>query len=366
MVRDLELGFETGPIRPPSEAGSYLVRITRGCPWNRCGFCVTYRKEDFSVRPVEEVLGDIDRMAAIRDSLLLPGGGIARPRDAFGYVVANALANGGRTAFLQDADSLSIKPDAMRAILNHFKKRFPEVERVTTYARSHTLALKKLDDLKSFRDAGLTRVHVGMETAHDPLLKIISKGVTFEQHVAAGQKAIEAGFELSEYVMPGLGGVEMSEGHADDTARALTLIDPHFIRLRSLCLHPKMTLSKAFGEGGLTRQTEVEVVAEIRRFVGGLDVTRSVLASDHILNLLGELNGILPGDKDRLLSICDEFLRLPKREQLLFQAGRRAGRLERVSDLANPALRAQAEAILAEIGEDNLEEAVRAATARFI
>lgn len=361
-----DFSYETGPIRPPSEAGSYLVRLTRGCPWNRCGFCVTYRKEPFAVRPVEDITRDIDRMAALRDSLLLEGGGVRRPSDRYEWMVANALASGGRTAFLQDADSLSIKPDAVRAVLNHLKKIFPEIERVTTYARSHTLALKKPEDLKSFREAGLTRVHVGMETAHDPLLKIIAKGVSFDQHVEAGRKAVEAGFELSEYVMPGLGGVELSAGHAADTARALSLIDPHFIRLRTLCLHPKMALAKEFGEGGLTRLEEAGVVAEIRDFIAGLNVTRSTLASDHILNLLGELNGALPKDKENLLAVCDRFLALSGREKMLFQAGRRAGRLERLGDLANPSLRAQAEAILEEIGEENIEEAVRQATARFI
>lgn len=358
-----ETGWETGPIRPPSEAGSYLVRLTRGCPWNRCGFCVTYKGEPFSVRTADEVMGDIDRMAATRDALLSPGAASLRGE---GYMVANALAHGGRTAFLQDADSLSMKPEAVLQILKHLKLRFPEVERVTTYARSHTLALRKLPVLKAFREAGLTRIHVGLETAHDPLLKLIAKGVTFDQHVTAGQKAVEAGFELSEYVMPGLGGVEMSAGHAADTARALSLIDPHFIRLRTLCLHPKMELAKQFGPGGLTRADEPLVVAEIRDFVAALSVTRSYLASDHMLNLLAELNGQLPGDKERLLAICERFLALPRREQLVFQAGRRTGRMESLDDLSVPSLHAQGEAVVRQVGEENMEEALRQATARFI
>jgi len=37
-------GFEQGPIRPPSEANSLLIRITRNCPWNRCTHETVYMK----------------------------------------------------------------------------------------------------------------------------------------------------------------------------------------------------------------------------------------------------------------------------------------------------------------------------------
>lgn len=359
--------FETGPIRPPSEAGSYLVRLTRGCPWNRCGFCVTYRKHKFEIRDVETVLEEIDAMALIRDELTAGGGMLKRrPADRYEWVVANALTSGGRTVFLQDADSLAMKPENVRRVLARIRDRFPEVTRVTTYARSRTLASRSLDDLKSFRELGLTRIHVGMETAHDPLLELIHKGVTWEVHVKGGKNAVAAGMEVSEYVMPGLGGREMSEGHARDTASALSEIDPHFIRLRTLCLHPKMELSRHFGPSGLTRMTDFEIVEEIGRFISALNVTRATLTSDHILNLLGELNGSLSTGKEALLAVIERFFSLPLEEKLLFQAGRRAGRLEAIDDLKDPTLRAQAVAILEEIGAENLEESVRSATARFI
>lgn len=358
--------YETGPIRPPSEAGSYLIRITRGCPWNRCGFCVTYKKSKFEIRPVEDVMSDIDAMARVRD-LLLAGKRTGGPDDESAwYGVANALSGGGRTAFLQDADSLAAKPGDIRKILAHLKERFPEINRVTTYARSRTLASRTLDDLVSYRELGLTRIHVGMETAHDPLLEKIKKGVTFETHVKGGQNAVAAGMELSEYVMPGLGGKELTHGHAEDTARALNIIKPHFIRLRTLCLHPKMELSAHFGEGGLTRMTDEETVREIREFVNALDLERTTLASDHMLNLLQELEGILPEDKNLLLGIIDRFLSLPERERKLYIVGRRTGLMAALDDLGHPGRRRRAEEILNEIGEENADEYARRATARFM
>ncbi|MBA4423736.1 MAG: radical SAM protein [Syntrophus sp. (in: bacteria)] len=372
--------IEAGPIRPPSEAGSYLLRLTRNCPWNRCSFCRTYKNEKFSLREPEEIERDIDAMAKIRARLLasgtIPDWRELRLRDDVSsqeeWMVLNALAAGGHTAFLQDADSLVMKPDNLRRILAHFKKRFPEVIRITTYARSRTLARLSPEDLRTYRELGLTRVHIGMETGHDPLLELIKKGATAEFHIRGGRNAVDAGLEVSEYVMPGLGGREMSEGHVLDTARVLNTVAPHFIRLRTLSLGPSLPLWETFNgpDARLAPLTEVQVVGEIRRLIEALEGIRSRLVSDHIMNLLGDLEGQLPGEKQRLLDMCDAFLELPPEEQRLFQAGRRAGLLTGVQDLEDLGARARSESVLAKLvrayGPGRLEEGIQELKARFV
>jgi hypothetical protein len=372
--------FETGPIRPPSEAGSYLLRLTRNCPWNRCAFCRTYKHEKFALRDPEEIEADIDAMARIRDRLVATGvrvdrrglllrGGASNQEE---WMVLNALASGGRTAFLQDADSLVMKPDQVRRVLRHFKKRFPEVERITTYARSHTVARRSVEDLQSFKQYGLTRIHIGMETGHDPLLKLVSKGATAEIHIKAGCNAVAAGLEVSQYLMPGLGGREMSEGHALDSARVVNAVDPHFVRLRTLSLGPRLPLWEMFhgSEATLTPLTDAEIVAEIRRFIEALEGIRSRVVSDHIMNLLGDLEGQLPEEKQDLLAACDAFLALGPGDVRLYQAGRRAGLLNGVGDLANSELRARSESVLdqliREYGPAGVEEGIRELMTRFV
>lgn len=358
--------FETGPIRPPSEAGSYLIRLTRGCPWNKCGFCRTYRRHRFAIRDAAEVEADIDAMARIRDELRSgqPVG------DECGWMVANALRGGGTTAFLQDGDSLAMKPDAVRRILGHLKKRFPEITRITSYARSRTLSSRSVADLVSFHELGLTRIHIGMESGHDPLLEVVNKGATAEIHIRAGRRVVEAGIELSEYIMPGLGGREFSQGHALDSARTLNAIGPDFIRLRTVCLGPKLPLWEEFSKGRLTRLTDLEIVKEIRDFIAALDLRGTQLVSDHILNLLGELHGRFPADKDTLLAIIDHFLALPQQDQELFQVARRAGLLEKLADLDHPRIQKGASQLLEEIyrhyGRDGVEEAAREMMGRYI
>ncbi|MCK5151421.1 MAG: radical SAM protein, partial [Candidatus Thorarchaeota archaeon] len=59
-IMEFYYGCEVGPIRPPSEAHSLLIRVTRNCHWNRCTFCPVYKQLEFSRRPIEHVKTDID------------------------------------------------------------------------------------------------------------------------------------------------------------------------------------------------------------------------------------------------------------------------------------------------------------------
>ncbi len=72
--------FEQGPIRPPSEASSLLVRVVRNCGWNRCRFCPVYKGCRFSLRPPDEVLADVDAMRAAADALAPAAAGRAALR----------------------------------------------------------------------------------------------------------------------------------------------------------------------------------------------------------------------------------------------------------------------------------------------
>ena len=245
--------FEVGVYRPPSEGGSasLLLRITRNCPWNRCEFCAMYKSEKFELRTPAEVKGDIDQIADICNNLkdisgkLGDGGSITReaaielldstPELNYnqGFVmVFNWLQSGAKTAFLQDANSLIMKTDQLVDILQHLRKTFPTLSRVTSYARSKTMAQKKLDELKAIRTAGLDGCISGWKPEMTNCLKMINKGVDSQGHIKGGKKAMEAGFQVSEYWMPGLGGKAMWQDHAINTARVLNEINPHYIRSR--------------------------------------------------------------------------------------------------------------------------------------
>ncbi len=216
--------FEQGPIRPPSEARSLLIRVTRNCPWNRCEFCNIYKGKTFSRRSVQEVKADIQAARSVYDEIQALSwrmGLAGRVEDSLIQVIwsdprrygeshrsiAAWMYFGAQSVFLQDANSLVLETDELVEILRFLRQSFPSIQRVTSYARSSTLRRKSVEELRALRKAGLDRIHVGMESGFDPLLKFMQKGVTAQGHVEAGRKVVEAGISLSEYMLRGcLGG----------------------------------------------------------------------------------------------------------------------------------------------------------------
>ena len=332
--------FETGVYRPPSEGGSrsLLVRFTRNCPWNRCGFCAMYREQRFEVRPVVQIKSDIDAMAAIAKALdgisrkIGHGGAITQEtavalihqtpelnfHQGFG-MVCDWLRAGAGSAFLQDANSLIMKTAPFIEALHYLHQTFPSIHRVTSYARSRTLMRKSLDELKAIRDAGLDRLHVGLETGDDGLLRNVNKGVSAQGHIEGGRKAMEAGFQLSEYWMPGLGGKSMSEPHAIQTARVLNAIDPHYIRSRPFYPLPGTSLFKKVHDGTLELLSPREQLMELKQMIESLNV-ESRVCFDHAGNYWKNRAGAIlfsqsyegykfPEEKTTVLALIDEGLK---------------------------------------------------------
>ena len=376
-------GFELGPIRPPSEAASLLLRVTRSCPWNRCTFCDLYRGETFSIRPVEHLRRDIDQIKAwvdqVRDLENLPRGrrqqrlaalqdGLSPPEQLAFHTSLNWLRNDQRSVFLQDANSLVMPPADLAAILEYLRQVFPQVERITSYARSRSVARLSDADLARLAAAGLNRIHIGMESGSDQVLARVRKGIDQATHVVAGRKVKAAGIELSEYVMPGLGGREHSEEHARETAIALNRIDPDFIRIRSLAIPGSIDLCAEVRAGTFSPLNDQQTAAELLVLLESLEGISSKVKSDHILNLLQEVEGRLPDDRESMLAPLHAFLAMPVEQQLLYQVGRRSGIFSQLTDLQDPMLRWHAEKAVAAHGvtPDNVERWTAEMLQRYI
>ncbi|MDR2018524.1 MAG: radical SAM protein [Syntrophobacterales bacterium] len=294
--------YEQGVIRPPSEASSLLLRVTRNCPWNQCVFCPAYKGTKFSKRTVAEVKKDIDSMAV----------------DYKGY------GEQIQSAFLQDGDSLLLPTAQVLEILLYLKEKFPNIKRITTYARAPTLRKKGVEELVQLREAGLTRIHAGLESGSAKVLKIIKKGITPEDIVEGGRKVVEAGISLSEYIMPGVGGYTLSEEHARETARLLNLVRPDFIRVRTFALHPQSPLNKMVEEGAFIPMSDDAMVAEIRLLVSSLDEMHSYFScGDYSPNLLMQVDGYLYEKKAYMLQELDSFLALTAEQRQAYSLLRR-------------------------------------------
>ena len=317
------------------------MRLTRNCPWNQCLFCPVYKNRKFSLRTVDEIKKDIQSAKQIADdikSISWKLGHSGAVNDAVISVILNQPGTRNNyksiaawlyyetdACFLQDADNLIMKTKDLVEVLTFLKEKFPDIKRITTYSRSRTVIRKSVDALKQIRKAGLDRVHIGLETGYDRLLKLMKKGVTGEQHIEAGKKLLQAGMEVSEYVMPGLGGQEMWREHTTETARVLNQINPHFIRLRSLRVPERVPLHAKLTDGSFSMQSDDMLAEEIKQFIETLEGINSTVTSDHIMNLLEEVSGKLPEDQEKMLSVIQAYQDLSESDRLIYRAGRRGG-----------------------------------------
>ncbi len=381
--KDVYQGFEQGPIRPPSEASSLLIRLTRNCPWNRCTFCRVYKRSQFSLRSMENIIKDIDILSNyiqiitqnIKSDGYIDNSSVNnlfntledKDRVAFNAAI-NWYATGMKSIFLQDANSLIMKPDDLVYVLEYLKKCFPDIDRVTTYARSHTIVRIKQNDIQRIADAGLNRVHVGMETGSDIVLKKINKGATKACHIKAGLKIKKAGMQLSEYVMPGLGGIEYSIEHAMETASALNSINPDFIRIRTLAVTKGTKLAEEASTGDFQKPTDTMMAKELRLFIETLDGIDSFIKSDHMLNLFETIDGKMPEDKEKMINIIDRFFELDPDKRALYQVGRRMGFFRGPDDMeSSPHLERVKQACeLYGVTADNVDSVIDELMKRFI
>ncbi len=352
--------FEQGPIRPPSEAHSLLVRVIRNCTWNRCTFCPVYKGTKASQRSLDEVLADVDAMAAAAQALGGPGAAAdqmlsvlhagAVPPEAM--QVALFLRGGARHVFLQDADPCAVQPDKLVAILEHLRRQFPTITRVTTYGRAATIARRRPADLKRLVAAGLTRLHLGLESGADEVLAGRLQG----GHIRGADRGRPQGADGRPRAVllchARLGRPRAERGAYARHGRRCCVPSPRplptsgrsWSRLRTTAVAPGTPLADRAAAGAFNLPDDVEVAAEVRSLIEQAGDARFELRSDHALNLLPELEGSLPADAARLLALLDEFLSLSPRERAEFALGARLGIYRRLADRHDARLRAVLEA----------------------
>lgn len=272
-----------GPIyRPPSEADSLLIQATVGCPWNKCTFCIVYKKgPPYKVRPLKDICEDI-----------------LKAKNIYGRYV--------KTIFFPAGNTIAMPADDLAKVCAFSMEQLPWIERITVYGSSRYIVRKSLKDMRLLKRSGLTRIHVGLESGDDEVLKRVKKGATSEEQIEAGLMVKEAGIELSEYVILGLGGKDRTMEHAHKTAEVLNKIKPDFVRLRTLVPKINTLLLHQIMKGRFKLLGPHEVLRETRIIIESLSCPTR-LTSDHYTNYIN-LEGTLPEEKDRLLTEIDKAL----------------------------------------------------------
>jgi radical SAM superfamily enzyme YgiQ (UPF0313 family) len=275
-------------FRPPSEANSFILRVTIGCAHNRCTFCSMYRDVQFRARPLSEIEPIIQKTARYYPGI--------------------------RRVFLADGDALVLSTDRLLAVIDLLKANFPKLSRISCYGGPLDILRKTPADLQLLKQAGMQRVYLGIESGDDEVLARVQKGVTSEQMIEAGQKIIAAGMKLSAMLVLGLGGRELSRQHAINSARVASAINPTMLSALTLMLHRGTPLRAEAEQGLFQPLSPYEFVLELKELVNSLDMhAPCIFRSNHVSNML-PLAGTLPDDKNSLLRQAEDALQLLKNQ----------------------------------------------------
>ena len=285
------------------------------------------------------------------------------------YMMANWLVRDGRNVFLQDGNTTVLKGGRLSDVIRYLKQAFPQIERITSYGRAENLSKTSPEEFADLKDAGLDRIHSGFETGSDKVLQMINKGVTQEQEIIAGRNVKAGGIELSIYFMAGVGGHDLTEDNAEGTAYVINQVNPDFVRVRTAAYKPGTELYDEWKQGLIIPCTDEEKLLEIRRIIELAEGVDTKIVSDHILNLLMDIEGSMVKDKERLLAIADEYLNMPKDKQREFQLARRMNMVVRPSQmqLVGPGNMQHLRQIIAETPDDrDWEDKINMIIERYI
>ena len=288
-----------GIIRPPSEHASYFLPLTSGCSNNTCTFCGYYGSK-LRMREVDDIKKEIDAMVLyVQHGIHLP--------TVPDIVYAVLQSWDQRRVFLQDGDALVYPSPKLKEVIEYLNEKFPCLERIGIYATPQDVLRKSLDELRTLRGLKLGIAYMGVESGDDKVLQKVGKGVNHAQLIEAGRKAKQAGIILSVTVILGLGGVEGSGGHALETARVLTEIDPEYAGALTLTLIPGTPLYEQWEQGNFSLITPFDSLKELKMIVENADFTDCFFSSMHASNYYS-VRGKLPQDKSRMLRELEAIL----------------------------------------------------------
>jgi len=274
--------YEGMIFRPPSEAESLILQVTVGCSYNRCTFCGAYQGKSFRIKSFEEVKEDIDEMSSYRPRI--------------------------QRVFLADGDALIISQKELLRILDYLKTRFSGLERVGIYANAKDIIQKDVEELRDLKELGLGIIYLGLESGHQEVLKRIKKNAKVDQLIRAGRRVKESGILLSITVILGIGGIELSQVHAEETGKVLSEMDPDFVGALSLMVVPGTPIERDIDTGKLVLPNPFGLIQELETMITHCQFTRCFFASNHASNYL-PLRIRMPEEKEEALRRIREVLR---------------------------------------------------------
>ena len=268
--------------RPPREEHSAFLEIAYGCRWAGCAFC-DFIKDEYKVYSLKE----ISRKAQL---------------------LAQVIGDQTRLHFL-GCDPLALPTDFLLDVFMLTRRYLPQVTEYSMYARSDDVLEKSESELAALKRAGLTDVHVGIESGADEVLAMHNKGETAQQMLEACLALERAGIACHISLIPGLGGRRLSKLHAEKTAQLLSQIHPASIWCIGLAIWEGTPLADMVRSGAFDAMDYREMLEELRYMISltGMKGPDCTFTDSSVLGLY-TVEGKLPSGKEDLLHVCDHLL----------------------------------------------------------
>lgn len=278
--------YDPPVFRPPSEASSLILQITLGCSHNGCTFCGMYKGKRFRIKSWKEIKTDI--LSCARQPA-----GITR-------------------VFLADGNALAVDTETLLKTLNLLYSTFPDLQRVGIYAGPKDIINKSEDELIALKKAGLKIVYWGIESGSNTVLKNVNKGVNNQQMIEAGQKIMKAGLQLSATIILGLGGQNLWEEHALETAKVVSAINPTYLAALTLMVVPNTPLHRQVQRKEFKVPDSKGILKELKLLLENVNLSGCIFRSNHASNYL-PLRGTLNRDRDKLVELIKTALEKPEK-----------------------------------------------------
>jgi radical SAM superfamily enzyme YgiQ (UPF0313 family) len=266
--------YEGMIYRPPSEAESLILQVTIGCSHNKCTFCSSFKDKKFRLRSFDEVKEDIEE--------------------------AKQYARYIKKVFIADGDALIIPQKKLIPIVELIKNSFPKLERIGLYGNTKSILKKSVDELKQLKELGIGIIYLGVETGDQVILDRVCKGTVLDKTAEAAKRVKDAGIILSVTVLLGIGGVERSSIHAEETGKFLTRIQPDYAGALSVIVVPGTQLAEEVKKGTFKVPDPYMLLEELERMISNIDADHMYFASNHASNYL-PVKGWLPEEKEKML-----------------------------------------------------------------
>lgn len=272
--------------RPPKEARSILLQVTSGCTHNKCKFCGMYRYTNFKMESLDQIEKDVVEMSM------------------------HPYYKNSKRVFLLNGNPFVLKTERLIDISKIIHKYLKNVEVITMYASIKDIEAKTDEELKILKDAGINDLYIGVESGNEEALKFINKGNTAKEAVEQMKRLDKFGYYYYAMILTGLmgKGEDKAIENGKITGEMLTQVNPRGIFPMSVTLVPGTELWDMAQRDEYEEASEYDRLVELREIVRYTNPEKTALISSaHNSNTMF-IKGILPDDRERLLSEIDEIL----------------------------------------------------------